>query len=39
MPNPVLHFEIIGKEQHLLESFYKSVSTGGSRRAWRGIRW
>ena len=25
MPNPVVHFEIIGKDQQLLESFYKSV--------------
>jgi hypothetical protein len=25
MPNPVVHFEIIGKDQKLLESFYKSV--------------
>jgi predicted enzyme related to lactoylglutathione lyase len=25
MPNPVVHFEIIGKDQQLLESFYASV--------------
>jgi hypothetical protein len=25
MPNPGVHFEIIGKDQELLESFYKSV--------------
>jgi predicted enzyme related to lactoylglutathione lyase len=25
MPNPVVHFEIIGKDQKLLENFYKSV--------------
>jgi predicted enzyme related to lactoylglutathione lyase len=25
MPNPVVHFEILGKDQALLESFYKSV--------------
>ena len=25
MPNPVVHFEIIGKDQKLLESFYKAV--------------
>jgi hypothetical protein len=25
VPNPVVHFEIIGKDQQLLESFYKSV--------------
>lgn len=25
MPNPVVHFEIIGESQQLLEDFYKSV--------------
>jgi predicted enzyme related to lactoylglutathione lyase len=25
MPNPVVHFEIIGKDQQVLETFYKSV--------------
>jgi hypothetical protein len=25
MPNPVVHFEIIGENQQLLESFYKEV--------------
>jgi predicted enzyme related to lactoylglutathione lyase len=25
MPNPVVHFEIVGKDQELLETFYKSV--------------
>jgi hypothetical protein len=25
MPNPVVHFEILGKNQKLLEAFYKSV--------------
>jgi uncharacterized protein len=25
MPNPVVHFEIIGKDQQLLEGFYKDV--------------
>jgi uncharacterized protein len=25
MPNPVVHFEIIGKDQKLLDSFYKDV--------------
>lgn len=25
MPNPVVHFEIIGRDQQLLESFYKEV--------------
>ena len=25
MPNPVVHFEIIGKDQKVLESFYKDV--------------
>ena len=25
MPNPVVHFEIVGKDQKLLESFYKSI--------------
>ncbi|HEV2485695.1 MAG TPA: hypothetical protein VGT08_09200 [Terracidiphilus sp.] len=26
MPNPVVHFEPIGKDQQLLESFYKDIS-------------
>ncbi|MGB6689462.1 MAG: hypothetical protein WBE76_16635 [Terracidiphilus sp.] len=25
MPNPVVHFEVIGKDKSLLESFYKDV--------------
>jgi predicted enzyme related to lactoylglutathione lyase len=25
MPNPVVHFEIVGKDQELLEAFYKSI--------------
>ena len=25
MPNPVVHFEILGKDQKLLEEFYKSI--------------
>jgi uncharacterized protein len=25
MPNPVVHFEIIGKDQPLLESFYRDI--------------
>jgi predicted enzyme related to lactoylglutathione lyase len=25
MPNPVVHFEIIGKDQQLLEAFYKGI--------------
>jgi predicted enzyme related to lactoylglutathione lyase len=25
MPNPVVHFEIVGKDQQLLETFYKGV--------------
>jgi predicted enzyme related to lactoylglutathione lyase len=25
MPNPIVHFEIIGKDQPLLESFYRDV--------------
>jgi len=25
MPNPVVHFEILGKDQKLLEEFYKGV--------------
>lgn len=25
MPNPVVHFEIVGKDQQLLEAFYKDV--------------
>jgi hypothetical protein len=25
MPNPILHFEINGKDQKLLEDFYKSI--------------
>jgi uncharacterized protein len=25
MPNPVVHFEIIGKDQPLLESFYREI--------------
>jgi predicted enzyme related to lactoylglutathione lyase len=25
MPNPVVHFEIVGKDQQLLEGFYKDV--------------
>jgi hypothetical protein len=25
MPNPVVHFEILGKDQPLLEAFYKSI--------------
>ncbi|MGB8260627.1 MAG: hypothetical protein WCE75_09765 [Terracidiphilus sp.] len=25
MPNPVVHFEIIGKDKQLLEAFYKAI--------------
>jgi predicted enzyme related to lactoylglutathione lyase len=25
MPNPVVHFEILGRDQKLLEEFYKSI--------------
>jgi hypothetical protein len=36
MPNPVVHFEIIGKDQEVLETFYKSVFDWKITRAMEG---
>jgi predicted enzyme related to lactoylglutathione lyase len=39
MPNPVVHFEIVGKDQQLLESFYKSIFDWQITPAMEAIRW
>ena len=37
--HPVVHFEILGRDQKLLEEFYKDVFNWEITPAWRGIRW
>ncbi len=39
MSNPVVHFEILGRDQKLLEEFYKAVFDWETTPAGRGIRW